>query len=627
MRRTLGMALLLALAAAATAQQPTVRTVLSNGPSANRYDMVILGDGYSAAEQSRFDQDVSTFLTALFAKPPYSTFSSYFNVHTVFRASADSGASHPDATPPIIRSTAYGSSYNTGGTDRCLYVQDTTQALIDAAMAPANEARVMVLVNDPRYGGCAGQFAVSYNGPLMAEVQSHEIGHSLALLGDEYDYPYGHYQGLEPPHANVTMSPVGQKWSHWWGVDGVSAFAGAGYYQSGLYRPRHDCLMRSLGVPICPVCKEQTTRAINAVVDTIQAAQPSSPVTIHMPAVQTFSFTNIVPAQNNPLVLWYVDGVAVAGQNGSSFALDTATLTPGRHVVTVRVEDQTTMVRSDPLHQLVDIHSWVVTVVDPTATNLALLSGLTSTVQARPGSTVDVVVTVQNISPNAQQQVRLDHYLSFDTSIGASDLYLGGEVLSALLPGESRAVHFSTRIPNFVRSGTWRVLSVLDRDGQVVESNENDNQCEATVALGNGSCGETLEYRDPALYPRDHAEISILQGGDIQPTVTARCATAGSMYVIVWGSSGTSPGTPIGPGLVVPLNQDICTDLSLQLMNGLIFQQFFGVLDSDGIGRATFHWPANLPVTPDTTHFAGLVLDPVQARFTGVTNAVSLEMR
>ena len=73
-------ATLLALAGSALAQTPTVRTVLDNGPSATRYDMVILADGYQAAEEGRFNQDVLTFLTGLCQKEPFSTFSLYFNV-------------------------------------------------------------------------------------------------------------------------------------------------------------------------------------------------------------------------------------------------------------------------------------------------------------------------------------------------------------------------------------------------------------------------------------------------------------------------------------------------------------------------------------------------------------------
>src|SRR5262249_61955221 len=94
----------------------------------------------------------------------------------VSRASRDAGAPQPTVQPPIVRNPAYGASYNTGGTGRCLYITNTSLALQDAALAPATEGRVIVLVNDSRYGGCAAQFAVSYNGSLMPEGPTHQHG-------------------------------------------------------------------------------------------------------------------------------------------------------------------------------------------------------------------------------------------------------------------------------------------------------------------------------------------------------------------------------------------------------------------------------------------------------------------
>ena len=204
-------ALLAALATGVVAQTPTVTTVYNSGSTQSRYDIVILGDGYQAFEQTRFNQDVQTFLTALFQKQPYATFANYYNVHTVFRPSVDSGADHPDVVPPIYKNTVYDATY-----------QNTGQALADAALAPANEGRVLVFVNDSRYGGCASTFAVSYNGSSMAEVQIHEIGHSLGGLADEYDYPNQTYTGGEPGQANITTSPTGQKWAHWHGTESGS---------------------------------------------------------------------------------------------------------------------------------------------------------------------------------------------------------------------------------------------------------------------------------------------------------------------------------------------------------------------------------------------------------------------
>ena len=181
-----------------------VKTILNSGPTNNRYDLVILGDGYTEDQEARFDSDALTASAGLFQKEPYKTFTRYFNVHTVFRASLESGADHPDENPPVFKNTVYGATYNTGGTPRCLYIQNTSLALQDASLAPAVEGRVIVLVNDDRYGGCAGTFSVSYNGASMAEVQVHELSHSFGGLADEYVIYDSTYFGPEPSQKNVT---------------------------------------------------------------------------------------------------------------------------------------------------------------------------------------------------------------------------------------------------------------------------------------------------------------------------------------------------------------------------------------------------------------------------------------
>ena len=118
MRRALPLSLLAtALLAAAPAAQ-TVATLINNGTTETRYDIVILGDGYQLTEEAQFDSDVAAFLTSLFQKEPYLTFANYYNVHTVFRASQESGADRPDETPPIYRNTVYDATYNYGGTPR-----------------------------------------------------------------------------------------------------------------------------------------------------------------------------------------------------------------------------------------------------------------------------------------------------------------------------------------------------------------------------------------------------------------------------------------------------------------------------------------------------------------------------
>lgn len=614
----------LLLAATAVAQAPIVTTVLSNGSTASRYDMVILGDGYRAVEQTRFNQDVQSFLTALFQKQPYATFAAYYNVHTVFRASVDSGADHPDAVPPLVRNTVYDASYNTGGTARCLYINNTSQALADAALAPANEGRVLVMVNDSRYGGCASTFAVSYNGGSMNEVQIHELGHSLGSLADEYDYPNQTYTGGEPGQANITASPTGQKWSHWWGTDGISAFQGAGYYQFGLYRPRSDCLMRTLGVTLCAVCKEQISKLTNSIVDTIDQFTPAqASVTVNIGSTQNFSITHFVPAGNSPLISWKVDGTTVAGATATSFLFDPTGLSLGAHTVAATVQDRTTLVRNDPASTLRETQTWQVTVSDPTASQLRMSTFTASLIFTPAGQPLTLSTTVLNDGPNAAGSFDVEFFASPTQPWNVQSMYLGKVTVNGLGSGQQTVVQHPSQLPWRLAPQVHYLYAIVDRADVVHETNEGDNMRTSAVVVQTGPCETKLEFADPLLFPADAATVPLATGGSVHPTVVARCATPGTLYLIVWGCSGTSPGTTLAPGLTVPINQDFCTQLGLAWVNSPIMMNFLGTLDAQGLGQGTFTLPPNsgLAVTPG--HFAAVLVDPVLG-FSAVSNPVSI---
>jgi hypothetical protein len=613
--------------AAATAQAPIVSTVLSNGTTQSRYDMVILGDGYRASEQARFDSDVQTFLTALFQRQPYQTFAAYYNVHTVFRASVDSGADRPDETPPVFKNTVYDASYNIGGTDRCLYIQNTSLALADAALAPANEGRVLVFVNDTRYGGCASTFAVSYNGGSMTEVQIHELGHSLGGLADEYDYAGQTYSGGEPGEENATTSSTGQKWSHWHGFDGVSAFQGAKYHQYGLWRPRNNCLMRNLGQPLCAVCKEQISKLTNSIVDAIPQQIPTATdLTLNTGVQQPFSIAHIVPAGNAPLVAWRVDGAVVPGATGLGFTLDTTNLSLGAHTVQASVQDRTALVRLDPQQVMRETQTWNLTIADPLAAQLRIPSFALTTVWVQPGTIVLGNTTVANDGPNTATGVTVEWFLGTATAWSANDTYLGSHTVPTLAPGQQVLVSRNMQLPWRLADGVHYVHAVVDRTDTVRETNEGDNRRVTAVVSQPGPCVTKFEYDDPLVYPHDSASLGLTAGGTLHPTVVARCAQPGTLYLIVWGCSGTTPGTSIAPGVTVPINQDFCTGLGLGLLNTPMFAQFFGVLDAQGLGRATFALPPATGLPPSPGHFAALLIDPAGA-FGAVTDPIVIDLQ
>jgi hypothetical protein len=615
------------LATIASAQAPTVTTVLSNGTTQSRYDMVILGDGYQASEQTRFNQDVTTFLAALFNRQPYQTFAAYYNVHTVFRASVDSGADRPDETPPVYRNTVYNATYNYGGTDRCLYIQNTSQALADAALAPANEGRILVMVNDTRYGGCASTFAVSYNGGSMSEVQIHELGHSMGQLADEYDYPNQTYTGSEPSAVNITTSPTGQKWSIWHGTDGISAFQGAGYHQFGLYRPKQNCLMRNLGTTLCRVCQENITKITNSIVDTIVAATPAATnVALAVPNQQTFSFTHIVPAGNQPTVEWKLDGVVVPNATGTALTLDSNALSIGAHVLECSVHDHTLLVRSDPQAVMREAHTWNVTVSDPTAAQLRVPSASTSTVWVQPGSAATITATITNDGPAAAGPFDVEYFLSPTMAWTTQSTYLGRETVAMLSATQSTTIQHAVTLPWSQQPGIHYVFVVVDRTDVVHESVENDNSRNFVMIAQTGGCETKLEFLDPLVYPHDAASLGVAAGGTVHPTVVAPCANpATTLYLIAWGGAGTSPGVPLAPGVTLPLNADALTQLGLDHLNGGMFGAFLGILDAQKLGRATFTLPPALGVPAGSTHFAAVLLGNTQL-FTATTNAIGLTL-
>ncbi|MEZ6035939.1 MAG: M64 family metallopeptidase [Planctomycetota bacterium] len=618
-------ALALCVAASLQAQAPVVTTVLSNGTTDSRYDMVILGDGYTASQQALFNQHVNTFLTGLFQKPPYSIFAAYYNVHTVFRASQQSGADRPDENPPVFVNTAYEATYNYGGTDRCLYIQNTSLALADAALAPANEGRVLVMVNDTRYGGCASTFAVSYTGSSMVEVQSHELGHSLGALADEYDYPYGTYGGGEPSQVNISANSAGQKWSIWWGTDGVSAFQGAGYYQFGLYRPRNNCLMRALGQPLCRVCQENITRITNSVADVITSPTPSTTsVQVARPSLQQFSFSHFVPAGNGPVIEWLLDGAVQPGAATTTFTLDSNAVALGSHTLVARITDHSDRVRSDPAQVMVEEHTWQVSVFDPTLAQLRVSAMFGSSVWVTPGDAVTITPTITNDGPGASGPFEVEFFLG-NLSWMPQDTLLGKISVGNLAAGQTVSPVLPLRLPYSMLNQLYLVRAYVDRADVVTESNENDNQRTVAVFGQTGPCVTGLEFQD-ALTTPFAAELSLAAGGTLHPTVVARCANpTTTLYLIAWGGSGTQPGLPLGPGVTLPINPDGFTQLGLDGLNGPVFGGFLGLLDATGIGRATFTLPPSTALVAGTTHFAPLLLGSATL-FQESGNAIELQL-
>jgi len=258
-----------------------VYDALLSGDPAQKIDIVILPEGYTAAEMDRFKTDCDKFTSELFTFEPYTHNRDKFNIRAVLAPSAESGTDIPG--DKIWKNTLLNSSFYTFDSERYLMTYDNKSVRNLAANAPYDQ--VYILVNTTKYGGGAiyNYYSTSVNSnSSSAKIFVHEFGHGFAGLADEYDDGSTSFNDIYPPNLepwepNITTlvkfeskwkvllpanTPVPTPLENNSGKLGV--YEGAGYVAKGVYRPMPTCLMRTFkGDKFCPVC----TAAIQKMID------------------------------------------------------------------------------------------------------------------------------------------------------------------------------------------------------------------------------------------------------------------------------------------------------------------------------------------------------------------------
>jgi hypothetical protein len=350
---------------------PNVETMLDNGPTSNRVDLVFVGDGFTEGELGSWPGVVIEGYERLFEYEPFTRYRNYFNIHRVDVISNESGVDN-DPTEGIDRDTALDMRFFCGNIERLLCI-DVAKAQAQAAHAPDVD-QIVAVANSSKYGGAgySGNDLGTYSGfnSLSVEVFIHELGHALGDLADEYDYNDGTvYEGPERSEANASilsleeMTGSGQKWDVWIGSDlaGVGThgcFEGSVYSEFGAYRPSNNSMMRSLEQPFNSPSREQLIRKIYQLVSPIDDIEPTS---------GSVSLTETVSVVTPELIgatlriAWYINGSMIDGANESTLDLATLPLSGGE-TLTVQVWDDTEMVRDEDLRAtlMTDSRNWTV---------------------------------------------------------------------------------------------------------------------------------------------------------------------------------------------------------------------------------------------------------------------------
>ncbi|MEM6645370.1 MAG: M64 family metallopeptidase [Bacteroidota bacterium] len=365
---------LLPLLLVAEVQAQSLQVLLDNGPTDQRVNVVVLSEGYTAAQLADFPDEAQTVLNDLLATPPYDRYADLFNGFAISVASIQSGSDHPSRNE--YRNTYFDTYYDCANIERliCIGGQGYSRAYsLLQEFLPGYDI-VLMLVNDPQYGGSGGAFAVTSTHPAASEIAVHEVGHSFARLNDEYG-GNGGFGGNEGP--NVTQQRLRDRirWGHWIApttpvptpnngqfTQQIGLFEGAEYNDVGWFRPAHNCKMRALGVELCRVCTEHTIAAAYNLVPSIASSGPRTPIIGLEAGVPTvFEVQLTLPTLPEQQVQWFIDDLPIDGATTSTYTLTTADMPGESAIVSVEVRDMTPLVRDPALLPLLrDTRSWSV---------------------------------------------------------------------------------------------------------------------------------------------------------------------------------------------------------------------------------------------------------------------------
>ncbi len=179
-----------------------------SGDPHTKVDVVIIGEGYTKDEQSKFQKDLKHFTDLFMNQEPYKDLSNKFNVYGVYKASVESGCDNPGAG--IYKNTVLSTTYYSLGSERYILTEDN-KAMRDIAANVPYDA-IYIMINESRYGGGGiYNFYCTFitDNQFSDYIFLHEFGHSFSGLADEYytsDVAYNDFypKGIEPVEPNIT---------------------------------------------------------------------------------------------------------------------------------------------------------------------------------------------------------------------------------------------------------------------------------------------------------------------------------------------------------------------------------------------------------------------------------------
>jgi hypothetical protein len=293
------------------------RQLVSNGDPARRITIVLIGDGYTAAELPRYRSQAAAVWRALVQVEPFRSYQRFFDVTRLDVVSPRSG---------LRAGSPLGMHFGCDGIARLLCAD--AGAVDRYAGRSGGRQYVVALANSDSYGGEGGDglATLAAGSPDAAQIVQHEFGHSIGALGDEYDAAPSDagFPNLSAVDA-ATMRREQLKWWRWLGAaDPTGGTVGAYPSGNGLYRPTRDSIMRTLGGGYNLPSREALIEALYRQVWPIDRAQPAPGVVSGTGTLRVLPVPLVGPRQL--AVDWTVDGRPAPARAVVGDRLDTSRL-------------------------------------------------------------------------------------------------------------------------------------------------------------------------------------------------------------------------------------------------------------------------------------------------------------
>ncbi|KAJ3175666.1 hypothetical protein HDU87_005807 [Geranomyces variabilis] len=191
--------------ATGTAEMDVINFIY-NGAPANRIDIVLMGDGYTADDRMDFEADMNRLVADMWAGDTFKHILPLMNVWGIFAPGVDRGigvGGKPKDTPFGL--------YRDGTELRGIYCSKPYAARKACKLTgPAACDYPSLIGNDDFYGGLGGEFVISTRSNASGTVVlRHEMGHNLVHVGEEYD------GGQVYSGCNAERSLKNMKWEKW----------------------------------------------------------------------------------------------------------------------------------------------------------------------------------------------------------------------------------------------------------------------------------------------------------------------------------------------------------------------------------------------------------------------------